>query len=202
MTDEDQKYDMEEAHEAIEEATEYFEQAASYDAEDLEMDSESEVLTQAIGAIGAFSTQVEALTDYTDGQLAEEYEDAEVRDRVMQAGVAWPDAKKAYDTINQISGEVSDKLEAAALRGINFESVAETATELSDVQNSYHEAEASATASSRMLGPEGYETPVDVALEVAEDEGVVEHLEELDEEIPRTQEESRQQLQELIGEVH
>jgi hypothetical protein len=201
MTDEDQNYDMEEAREAIGEVTEYFEQASSYDAEDFEMEDESEIVTRAIGAIGAFSTSVENLNECTDDRLPEDYDDPEVRDRVMQAGVAWPEAKKAYDAINQISAEVSDKLQAAALRGVNFDSVAETATELSDVENTYHEARAGATASSKMLGPEGYETPVDVALEVAEDEDVVEHLEELEEEIPRTQEESRQQLQELISEV-
>ena len=201
MTGEDQNYNMEETREAIEEVTEYFEQAFSYNAEDFEMEDESELVTQAIGAIGAFSTSVENLDEYTKGRLPEEYDDAEVKDRVMQAGVAWPEAKKAYETINQISAEVSGKLQAAALRGVNFDSVAETAADLSDVMNGYHDAEAGATASSKMLGPEGYETPVDIALEVAEDEDVVDHLEELQEEIPRTQEESRQQLQESIGEV-
>lgn len=201
MTEEDENYDLEETREAIDEVAEYFKEAASYDVEDFEMEEETEVVTQAVGAIGAFSTSVEALNEYTEGRLAEEYDDAEVRDRVMQAGVAWPDAKKAYDTINQISGEVSDKLQAATLRGINFESVAETATELSDVENTYHEAEAHATAKSKMLGPEGYDTPVDVALEVAENEEVVSHLEDLEDDIPRSQEEGRQQLQELIGEV-
>ena len=199
MTDEDQNYDMDEAREALEEVTEYFAEAASYDVEDFQM--EDEVLTEAVGAIGAFSTSVEALNEHTEGRLPENYDDAEVRDRVMQAGVAWPDAKKAYEAITRISGDVSDKLQAAALRGINFESIAETATELSDVENTYHEAEAHAAAESKMLGPEGYETPVDIALELAEQEGVVEHLQDIEDEVPRSQEESRQQLQEMIEEV-
>lgn len=201
MTRDNHNYDMEEAHEALEEVTEYFVEAASYDVEDFKMEDEGEVLAEAVGAIGAFSTHVEALYEYTDERLAEDYDDTEVRERVMQAGVAWPDAKEGYEAINQISDEVSDKLEAAALRDINFESVADTATELSDVENRYHEAEAQATAESKMLGPEGYETPVDIALEVVADEEVADHLEDLEEDIPRSHEESRQQLQELIGEV-
>lgn len=201
MTEEDQNYDAEEAAEALQEVAEYFEQIGSYDIEDLKVDEEYELLRDAIGAIGAFSTQTEALHEYTDGKLPEDYEDAEIRDRVMQVGVAWPDAKKAYEAISQISEEVSDKVEAAAVYGVNFDAVAQTAEELSDVQRQYHEAEARAEAESQMLGPEGHDTPVDVALEFAEDEEVVSHLEGIQEEIPRTQEESREQLQELIAEV-
>ena len=201
MTIEDQNYDMNDAREALEEVAEYFEEANSYDVEDFKMEDENDILTEAVGAIGAFSTSIEALGEYAEGRLLEEYDDAEIRDKVMHAGVAWPDAKKAYDAIQQISGEVSNKLEAASLRDINFGSVAETATELSDVVNTYHEAEARAMAESNMIGPAGYETPVDVALEVAEDERVVEHLQTLEDDIPRSQEESQEQLQQMIEEL-
>lgn len=199
MNDESKTYDLGEAAEAAKESAEYFDRITSYSREEAMMENREELLMDAVGAIGAFASSVEEVDEQTEYVIEGEEQDAEVRDAVMGAGVAWPDAMKAYKAINDVSDQISEQMVAAAFYGDEeIETAGETVSDLQDAQTQYREAMATAVASSKTLAPEGYETPVDVALEVAEDEEVVEELEEMEEEIPRTHEESHQQLQEIM----
>jgi hypothetical protein len=195
MNEDSENYDFEQAMEAAE----YFDEVTSYDREEAMMEDREDLLMDAVGAIGAFASSVENLDEQTDYVIDGTQQDSEVNDAVMSAGVAWPDAMSAYNAINQVSDEISDQMVAAAFYGDEeIEAAGETVSDLQDAQKQYQEARATAIASSRTLGPEGYDTPVDVALEATEDQQVVQELEELEQEIPRTQDEAHRQLMEEI----
>lgn len=199
MDEDSGTYDLGEAAEAAKESAEYFNRITSYSREEAMMEDREDLLMDAVGAIGAFASSMEDVNEQTDYIIEGEEQEAEVRDAVMSAGVAWPDAMKAYDAINNVSDEVAEQMAAAAFYGDEeIEAAGETVSDLQDAQRQYQEAMATAVASSKTLAPEGYGTPVDVALEVAEDEEIVAELEEMEEDVPRTQEESNQQLQEII----
>ncbi|MFB6174498.1 MAG: hypothetical protein ABEJ87_00805 [Candidatus Nanohalobium sp.] len=199
MGDDSENYDLEEATEAARESAEYFDRITSYSRQEAMMEDREGLVMDAVGTIGAFATSMEGVDEQTDYVIEGEEDRGDVVDKVMSAGVAWPDAMKAYNAIDNVSDELSDQMVAAAFYGDEeLDSAGETVEDLQDAQRQYREAMATAVASSKTLAPEGYDTPVDIALEVAEDEEVVRELEGLEEEVPRTQEEAHQQLMNTV----
>lgn len=195
MNEDSENYDFEK----VAEAAEYFQDITSYDREEAMPEDKQELLMDAVGAIGAFSSAVEEVDEQTDYIINGDYDDSEIRDAVIQAGVAWPDAIKAYQNITDASEQITEQFTAAAFHGDEeMEAAGETVEELSDLQQKYQKAMATAVSSSKTLGPEGYTTPVDTAIEVAENEEITSELEELEEQVPRSREESNQQLKEMI----
>ena len=199
MEEDSENYDFEEAAEAAKESAQYFDRITSYSREEAMMENREELLMDAVGAIGAFANSMEEVENQSEYMGQGDYQDFELRDSIMRAGVAWPDAMKAYNAIDEVSDEISEQMTAAAFQGDEvFESAAETVDELHEAQQQYKDAMATAVASSKTLAPEGYQTPIDIALDVSDDSEVVSELQELEDEVPRTQEESDRQLMEMI----
>lgn len=187
----------------LEETVETLQELNQYDQEEFLDPRELELVENIVGPIKAFYKAAEELNQQTDLYLEDDHNEGELQQAVRTTGVAFPDAHQAYLTLQNYAQdeEIGNKVMAAAIRDEGVEQMMNAVTDLDEFETNYQEGYANMMAASHTLGPDQMQTPIDVAQRLAEEPETQEKLDEMDQEIPRSQEEAHQQLMQELEEI-
>jgi len=219
---ESEKYELDDAMDAIENLQRI---SSEYDLEDLTMEDEKEAVENAAGVIRTFYQVSQELTDARE----QNYDGKEIdaQNPAIRTGQLWPEAYRANQALHDIadSGEVTDKIVYSALTGTDqqqdsldtapginssrqedtVDRAADVLGDLQELSQMYAQADASARTASQFMLLDGDDySPVEVARDVAEDEGYdefVDYIDEIQDGFYETEEEMNQEIMEIAEEA-
>lgn len=213
-----EEYNLEEARDAVNSLQRI---SNKYDLEDLALEDEREAVEEAAGAIRTFYDVSQELRDVRD-QNYEEGSENSTYNLGVRTGQLWPEAYRAKEAMQEVakSGEITDKILYSALNKVGQEDSLDTApginssrhedtvdratdvlTDIDELSRLYAKGDANARTASQFMLLDGEEgNPIDVARDVAGDEGYdefVEYIDEIQSEFHETEEEMNQEIKEI-----